>query len=120
MEVVIDKPIPLIWMGEEPDGPWEVGQAFWWYTSDRMSPLWKPEERRPIGVVCPAWLNNEGELVGTVFGIDQVSTVKGEPWNVTVDLSSLVIGQKPNITVSPSIHLVGIWHGWLEEGMLHQ
>lgn len=97
-----------------------VGECFWWYKTDRMSPHWEEGIRRPIAVVCPAWLNDEGELVGTVFGIDNVSTVGKEPWDVTVDMDSLIIGQKPHITVKPSIHLMGIWHGFLTDGMLIQ
>lgn len=39
-------------------------------------------------------------------------------WNVTVDLASLVVGQKPNITVDPSILADGAYHGYLREGTL--
>jgi hypothetical protein len=34
----------------------------------------------------------------------------GEIWTVT--------GEAPNITVSPSIHAPGLYHGWLENGVL--
>lgn len=35
---------------------------------------------------------------------------QGPGWTVT--------GEAPNITVSPSIHHVGIYHGWLQNGVL--
>lgn len=52
--------------------------------------------------------------------MDGYSTQKHELWDVKVDLDSLVVGEKPLITVSPSIHIVGYWHGWLQDGILHQ
>jgi len=29
-----------------------------------------------------------------------------------------VSGELPRLTVSPSIHVVGVWHGWLRDGVL--
>ncbi len=34
----------------------------------------------------------------------------GPQWDVT--------GEPPNITVSPSINVIGIWHGWIRDGVL--
>ncbi len=30
----------------------------------------------------------------------------------------LVTGQPPNLTVTPSINVVGVWHGWIRNGEL--
>jgi hypothetical protein len=58
-------------------------------------------------------------LRGTTFIIDDHPTNQPDGgWDVQVDMSSLVVGQRPLITVHPSIHLVGIWHGWLAGGVL--
>ncbi len=38
------------------------------------------------------------------------ATADGRPWSVT--------GEPPNITVSPSINVVGIWHGWIRDGVI--
>lgn len=55
----------------------------------------------------------------TMFVVDSYPTSDREGnWDVSVDLDSLVIGQKPNITVHPSINCVGIYHGWLQHGVL--
>jgi hypothetical protein len=35
-------------------------------------------------------------------------------------MASLVVGERPDITVHPSIHIVGIWHGWCKHGVLGQ
>lgn len=53
------------------------------------------------------------------FHIDSHPT--GEPdahWDVTVDLASLIDGQKPNITVHPSILVHEAYHGYLTAGVL--
>lgn len=44
------------------------------------------------------------------FPIDSAPTNGGDGWTVT--------GDPPAITVSPSINVVGIWHGWLRNGVL--
>jgi hypothetical protein len=112
-------PTPLIWMGEYeslPEGGrfgWEVGWAFigFGYFLSEHYKLNVAPIRKPITIVCPAWYQ-DGELRGTPFCIDSFPTKDpSSHWQVDVDLDSLVIGQKPRITVNPSIHLVDIWHG---------
>lgn len=129
MEEVTIEPTSLVWMGrykDLPEGPWEIGWAFFHdFSGNDLNPAFDFLIREPITVMCPCMLHWEDgshpdKLSATVFTIDKLSTTKRQPWDVKVDLSTLIIGQKPMITVSPSIHLVGIWHGWLQEGILHQ
>lgn len=130
-EVTIEA-TPCVWMGHMDDltesrFDWAVGWAFFtdvgqWATALDLSPHYMENVqavRKPIVVMCPMQ-TGDGRIIGTPFCVDKLSTEKREPWDVTVDLDSLVVGQKPTITVSPSIHIVGYWHGWLQDGTLHQ
>lgn len=59
-------------------------------------------KRNPLWVVLPD---------ETVFCVDQVATnANGSGWTVT--------GEAPNITVSPSINIVGHYHGWIRNGVI--
>ena len=129
MSEVTIEPTPLVWMGryeDLPDGPWEIGWAFFHdFSGNDLNPSFDFSIREPITVICPClhhWEDGSrsDELAGTVFTIDKLSTIKRKPWEVSVDLDSLIVGRKPMITVNPSIYLVGIWHGWLQEGILRQ
>lgn len=119
-EAVIE-PVPLLWMGSHdllPDGEYKVGWAFYWPMSGHDI---NPDINRPaIVVICPTNFKDDPLEHGTPFWIDSYSTEKHELWQVTVDESTLVIGQQPMITVHPSIWLMGVWHGWLQDGRLHQ
>jgi hypothetical protein len=127
-EFVLSAPVPLVWMGHYNDISgdnhieWEVGWAFFVDVNGYAAP--EPQlrpglTRLPIILNCPAWIREStGQLVPTPFCIDTYSSVKHEFWDVTVDESTLIIGQQPMITVNPSIHLVGIWHGWCKQGVL--
>lgn len=132
MSEVTIEPTPLVWMGryenlpETPDG-WPIGWAFYGLGHD-LSEHYRAHVasiRPPISVAVPVlrhWPDGRhpDRLGSTVFCIDSHPSddVHGA-WQVTVDMASLVVGQQPLITVSPSIHLVGIWHGWLDQGVLH-
>lgn len=121
-EAIIE-PTPCVWMGDYedmPEGEWSVGSAFFWDVFFNIDPKFDRSVRKPIVVMCPTNFGTKWPMHATPFWIDSLSTEKKEPWAVTVDMDSLVIGQKPIITVSPSIHLIGIWHGWLQDGVLHQ
>lgn len=125
------EPTPLVWMDHMDElrdrKDWEVGWAFFtdvgvWATGADLSPHYMENVqpvRKPIVVMCPAD-TSDGRRYATPFCIDKLSSVKREPWDVTVDLDTLILGGQPMITVSPSIHLIGIWHGFLQEGVLHQ
>lgn len=54
-----------------------------------------------LAVICPC---NES------FAMDMPATDGGGRWTRT--------GTPPKITLSPSINLVGHWHGWLRDGVL--
>lgn len=127
-EITIPSPIDCVWVDNDLFGPEEdhrqgVGRMGYWmdgWKDENGVDLIRPGlDRRPIWVLCPGWLR-DGQLVGTPFCIDRSSTVSKQFWDATVDMGSLVVGQKPNVTIHPSIHLVGIWHGWLQEGQLRQ
>lgn len=130
-EVTIE-PTHCVWMGDNPewDQRWEIGHAYRLDSWIDHSTHWAGV--RPIIVQCPVMLHwidgrHPDRLSSTQFNIYSYPTPDDDKpidpaahWEVDVDESSLVIGQKPIITVSPSIHLVGIWHGWLQDGVLHQ
>lgn len=125
VETKLIEPLPLIWKGhyddikgnDQPD--WKRGWAFF---SDPgkyavVKPVRPGLKRLPIVVLCPMG-EVDARHNSTPFCIDSPSTMKSEYWEVEVDESTLIVGQKPRITVRPSIHLLGIWHGWLTEGEL--
>jgi hypothetical protein len=70
--------------------------------------------RLPITVILPT--RQGGQIT---FLVDGHPTDKpDEAWQVDVDLASLVAGQKPDITVTPSINCVGLYHGFLQAGVI--
>lgn len=59
-------------------------------------------QRKPLFVCLPKTIH---------FCIDSAtSDGNGQGWEVS--------GEAPNITVSPSINIVNLWHGWLRNGEL--
>lgn len=74
--------------------------------------------RKPIVVVFPARTKKGTDWPGTPFCIDNSSSSKLGAWIVTVNLSSLVDGQKPDISLSPSIKIQGEYHGYLKNGTI--
>lgn len=138
-EVTLRDPLPLVWVGRRdrvPKGPKHWPRAGFAYFAPKRGAFEAQDldpafdwSRRPIVVTCPLRYGmtmvdgsvvEPDVLLGATFCIDKLSTVKREPWKVTVDVDSLIVGERPRITVKPSIHLVGIWHGWLDDGVLHQ
>lgn len=115
-------PVDCVWMGtydDLPKGPYQIGWAFFWdAVFGELDPAFDRSIRPPITVMIPS-PSLDGSLRGTIFCIDKLSSTKRQPWSRTVDPASLVVGAKPDITVSPSIHAIGCWHGWLEHGVLH-
>ena len=69
-------------------------------------------KRRPLVVVIGFIHPQPGEKGQVGFGIDTATTSgdRHHGWTVT--------GEAPNITVSPSINIIGLWHGWLTNGVL--
>lgn len=128
MSEVTIQPTPLVWMGAWDEmGAWDrdrhpyvVGWAM--FASGRVGVHREVNpalDRPPILVHVPMGRRDDGLLYAMQWCIDGFSTVSHQPWQVTVDMDSLVVGQQPLITVAPSIHIVGYWHGWLEQGILH-
>lgn len=107
-------PYDCIWFDEIPDGPWEPGYTFpLGYELSKHYRCHVAKIRPAISVCLPT---PEGR--STPFCIDSHPTDKpDEAW--TVDCPwPLVVGEKPLITLSPSIHAVGIYHGFLTAGVL--
>lgn len=114
-------PIDSVWKGDvgENEGPYEVGWV------GHLWPVWRQHLskhfvnnieriRKPISVVLPT---RGGGAV--VFCIDDAPTRDPDAaWTVTVDMNSLVIGQRPDITVAPSINCVGLYHGYYTNGVI--
>lgn len=114
-------PLECVWLEEAPpDEPWRPGWCFYAPFEYDLSKHYlenvKPH-RRPIMVMLPV---RDAELPehGTNFIIDSHPT--GDPegsWTVDV-VGPLEVGEKPDITVSPSIDCKGLYHGFLQHGVL--
>ena len=70
--------------------------------------------RPPIMVAIPF---RGGGCVSWCIDSHPTDSGQGEHWEVTVDLETLVVGQQPNITVSPSIRCAHSYHGFLTAGV---
>lgn len=111
----------LVWLGEAPPvkhpGDYQPGWAFFvdpdWmlFHAYEMNPAL---DRRVIVACLPS---NVADYRVVAFPIDSRSTEAKAFWTVTVNMASLVVGQKPDITVSPSIEIQGgYYHGFLTNG----
>lgn len=127
-EVTIE-PTECVWMGSwedhsEKDWPWHnVVGACWFAKPGYMggNTHLRPNMDRPAIVVQVPFMHDEdGVLHTTSFCIDAPASSGAGFWDVSVQMDSLVVCQKPMITVHPSINIVNFWHGWLQEGVLHQ
>lgn len=115
-------PIECVWMGEFnelPPDPYVPGWMFFhgpWANSFHLSNHFKAfHDRAPICVILPV-ASRPG--YGTGFCIDSCPTDRpDEHWEITIS-GMLVVGQKPSITVAPSIHCLGIYHGFMQDGVL--
>lgn len=101
-----DLPVGAMWYGKMPEGPGGncLGNLSDEYYRDYFG------KRPPLIVMLPA-KNEHGEMFPWPWCVDTVQS--SEPhagWTVT--------GEAPNITVSPSIHAVGVYHGWLQNGVI--
>ena len=54
-----------------------------------------------------------------VFLLDRAASddPKAEGWNVVIK-GEMVDGKQLNMTVTPSIHCVGSYHGWIRDGIV--
>lgn len=112
--------LDVVWLDEAPEfDSYEPGLAFF---IDPDWKLWDAYEmnpaltRRPIVVVLPSNLDRYPIVP---FPIDSRSTESKSFWTVTVVEATLIAGQKPDITVSPSIDIKGgYYHGFLTNGVV--
>jgi len=108
-------PTECVWVGEMPERPWTPGECFWSYEFE-LSKHYEEHVRavrRPIAVVLPS---RDGHA--TWFCIDSHPTGKSdEAWGIEI-VGDLVVGERPDITVTPSIDCVGLYHGYLQHGVL--
>lgn len=109
-------PTDCIWFPEPPEGPWQAG---WCFPRGHEVFLSKhylqfvAHKRPPITVVLPTRGGGTCE-----FCIDShPSDSPDGNWTVTV-VWPLEALRKPDITVSPSINVVGLYHGFLAHGQL--
>lgn len=67
-------------------------------------------DRRKVGAVWPYNRGWSVRLPGLhAFWSKRIAS-DGKPWDVN--------GEPPNVTVSPSINLLGVWHGWIRNGVI--
>jgi hypothetical protein len=89
-------------IGDMWPAPWFLGEEhsrlFW--TSTQYDRDWAGK-RPPLVVVLPG---------GHAHCVDIGGTGNRDGWIVT--------GEPPRITVSPSINVHGIYHGWIKEGVI--
>jgi hypothetical protein len=82
-----------------------TGEHAGWYLGFHLSNEYK---RDWLGKRPPLWVCLPGNWW---FCVDsQTTDGAGQGWTVT--------GEPPKITVSPSINMVGLYHGWLRDGVL--
>jgi hypothetical protein len=101
-----DLPVGAMWYGKLPEGPGGdcLGKLSDEYYRDNFP------KRPPIIVMLPQKAK-DGEIWAWPWCVDGIqSDPPHVGWTVT--------GDAPNITVHPSIHAIGTWHGWLQNGEL--
>jgi len=121
--------VECVWFDTAPERPWRPGMVFpdpyRIELSQRIKGQLASGERAfPIAVCTPMrgdelWkAAHPGEERGQWFGLDCHPTGKPDGhWNVVI-VGELVEGAKPDITVTPSMNAVGIYHGYLTNGVL--
>ena len=85
----------------------EVGDFFWKVIQHREG------QRRWLYLALPLELEKEGRNRGWVrsqWSIDRPDPNTGHSWSWD--------GNEEAPTLSPSLHAVGVWHGWVREGRL--
>lgn len=107
-------PIDCVWFDEAPEGPWQPGSCF--PMGERLSKQFLEVDaahRAPVSVVLPG---RDGHPCR--FCVDSHPTDDPDGcWSVLIE-GDLVAGERPSITVNPSIDAAGIYHGWLKAGVL--
>lgn len=118
-------PYEIIWHDMIPEGPWAPGWAIpLLHFPSKHFLEHVAATRPPITVIVPlrgdqAWeAANPGQTRGTSFCVDAHPTNDPDGgWEVTIE-GPMVDGERLLITVKPSINAVGIYHGWITDGVL--
>ena len=100
--VVHDKPVP-----------WEqrkIGDAWWVDLDDPNNPWHVDVGREHVGLRRVLFVTLPGHENGYPFCVHSAASRGDSGWDVT--------GTAPKITVSPSIHIVGSYHGWIRDGVI--
>lgn len=112
-------PWDITYHDKEPDD-FKIGDM-WpapdWAKSNMVSTEYKALKgsRPPLMVIIPSIHFKEGDR----FLLDRsASDAKdGHGWKITIK-GKLIDGQKPDITVTPSIHAVNSYHGFIRNGRI--
>ena len=80
------------------------GRSYWYGYRISMSFEVQSARQNPIAVVLPSAYG------GIHFCVDSDWTDADGSWTVS--------GHLPNLTLSPSVNLVGIYHGWIQNGVI--
>lgn len=115
-------PWDITYYDKQPDGPWTIGDM-WpepeWAEASIISKRYKKhwaKKRPPLMVVLPSKHDSAG---GDMFLLDRVASgdKSREGWEITIN-GELVHGEKPDITVKPSINCDGSYHGFIRNGVI--
>ena len=113
-------PWEVVYHAAEP-ADWKVGDM-WpapeWTNSDIIGERYRTvysKSRPPLMVVVPSVHSTQGAL----FLVDRRghASPKGEGWAVVIN-GPLVVGQRPDVTLMPSINCVGSYHGYIRNGII--
>ena len=74
-------------------------------------PVWEPDKERPYGECCPAGGTACLPTKTNFAGAAPARHAREQGWEMTGTSFE-------TLTLSPSVHLVGHWHGWIREGMV--
>ena len=111
----------ITYHAEEPDYTdikiGDMWPAMDWANSNIISENYKALKgsRPPLMVMLPSMYCKEGDR----FLLDRIAGDAADKhgWTITIT-GELVSGQKPNITVAPSINSEGSYHGYIRNGTI--
>lgn len=106
----------IVFHGREPDN-WQVGDMWydegWRHTHDLLSQHYLDcvqDQRPPLVVVLPPC---------DLFILDRAFSTSPtkQGWQISLR-SELVVGETPQLTLTPSINCVGVYHGYIRDGII--
>lgn len=121
-------PIECVWMGEFAELPptdYVPGWTFFggpWAKNRVASNEYKRftyRKRAEICVILPDRRHPTERGYG--FCVDSAfsNSPEGEGWYVECDPEKLRVGERPPLTVMPSINVEGVYHGFITDGIIH-